>query len=144
MYLLSKSCRADSKRSGSPDMPAASMSLMALPRSGSSDLVESAVRTPVTPTVSTIRRSGRRAPSGSDRSIFLAWPSSFLRVPTFFLPVCWTTLSLNSATLPLEPNTKKLSRRSGSSILRFRTIAVDGIIWKVRLRALARHASSRK
>jgi hypothetical protein len=57
---------------------------------------------------------------------------------------CWTTLSLKCATLPLDPKTKNASRDPVPDGVLRRATADEGIIWKVRFGALARHASSRK
>ena len=55
---------------------------------------------------------------------------------------CWATFPLNSATLPLEPNTK--NGETVPSGVPLPTMAGEGRIWNVRLSAFARHASSKK
>ena len=55
---------------------------------------------------------------------------------------CWTTLPLNSATLPLEPKVKKAGRVGCGSPLP--TTPEDGMTWNVSSSALARQPSSKK
>ena len=107
------------------------------------------VRTPVAPLLSAIAITRRRIDGGIRSSTFLPAVMTALRALTARRAgraapseVCWTTLSLNSSTLPLEPKAKKAERSVSGPPLP--TTVVDGMIWKVSSAALARQPSSKK
>ncbi len=142
--FFSKSHLAVSSSCFLPFMPAFSIRPRAVCRAGSMWVGFPWVKSPVIPTPSAILRSGFLMAAGRRSSSRLTRRNICRRVPIFLAAPCWTTLSLKSATLPLEPNEKNGGCWPGSVIARSRMMPVVGIIWKVINLELARHASSRK
>ena len=114
MYRLSKSRRARSDSRASPPMPAPRIAPTVPARSGSTPVWESAVRAPVTPRVSTMRRIGRRAASGSACSSFLAWRRAFLRDPAAAWAWVLGDLVLVVRDVPAGPEHEEALARAGS------------------------------
>ena len=125
-----------------------SASFLALVEAERGVAAASGISSPVAPLLSASAMSRRRADGGSFSSADLpalmtvARAFSALRVAAGASAVCCTTLSLNSSTLPLEPNRKNACRSVSGPPLP--TTQVDGMIWKVSSVALARQPSSKK
>ena len=130
------------------------LAVLGLRQSGSAGPVgEDGMMTPVAPLLSTAAMTRRRHFGGSCARTFFPVLMTRRRAPAEVRllaravtegasEVCCTTLSLNSATFPLEPKAKKAEREVCGPPLP--TTQEDGIICNVSSAALARQPSSKK